>query len=92
MTMTPPCGDFTMPTAELPAPPAQSRDPVAPGKNRGTVVVVLCPACHSHYVGRRSSRVGAPFAWYRCMEEGCGYMWKEPFLLGLGAHRAVVVP
>jgi hypothetical protein len=89
-TSTPPSGDpFTMPTAELPPAPRETRDPERLGSTRTQVTAICCPACSSVHVLRRSSRTGQPFAWWQCQEDGCGYMWKEPFLVGRGTRASI---
>jgi ribosomal protein L37AE/L43A len=85
----PPSGDFVMPTMELPPAPPESRDPERRGASRTQITAVCCPSCGSVHVLRRSSRVGQPFAWWRCQEDGCGYMWKEPFMVGRSNRASI---
>jgi hypothetical protein len=78
-----------MPTDPLPDPPPETREPVKLGPTRATVAVVCCPACGSLHAVRRNSSTGKPFAWWTCNEEGCGYWWKEPFMLGRQGRAAI---
>ena len=78
-----------MPVDDLPPAPPESRDPERIGPTRTQITVVCCPACASTHVLRRSSSTGRPFAWWQCQEDGCEFMWREPFMAGRG-HRAAV--
>jgi hypothetical protein len=78
-----------MPTIDLPPPPPECRAPVSPGDSRRTVVVICCPMCKSIHVVRRTSNTGRPYAWWKCLENGCGYMWKEKFLEARGPRGAI---
>lgn len=86
----PPSGEFTMPADELPPAPPESRDPEKLGPTRIQVTAVCCPACSSVSVLRKTWRVGKPFAWWQCQEDGCGHMWKEPYLVGTSDRARVV--
>jgi hypothetical protein len=80
--MAQPSGDFSWPADDLPPAPAERRDPERPGPSRCQITAVCCPACKSLHVLRRSSYTGKPYAWWQCQEEECGFMWKEPFMVG----------
>jgi hypothetical protein len=90
-TLIPPSGSpFIMPTTDLPPAPPESREPEKLGPTESWVRAVTCPACGSVSVLRKTWRVGSPFAWWQCQEDGCGYMWKMPYLAGTGARARVV--
>ncbi len=89
-TLAPPSGSpFFIPVDDLPEPPPESRAPVWPGASRTQITAVCCPSCKSVHVLRRSSRTGQPFAWWQCQEDGCGYMWKEPFMVGRSNRASI---
>lgn len=89
--LTPPSGNpFTMPSTELPPAPPETRDPERLGSTRIQVTAVCCPVCFSVSVLRKTWRVGHPWAWWQCQEDGCGQMWREPYLVGTQQRARVV--
>jgi hypothetical protein len=73
-----PCGDFLMPSEDLPPAPPETRDPVHVPVRYQAGDQMHCPACNGVHIGRRSWQTGKPVVWWACKDDACGFWWKVP--------------